>query len=162
MSRRADALADRIEQGARALGSIVEGLSDDEWRTVVPHEGRTVGVLVHHVASVYPLEIDAAKAVAGGQPIVGLTTDVVAHMNAAHASENHAVDKSATLALLRANSKAAADRVRTFSDAELDSAATVSLNADAPLTAQFVIEDHAVRHSYHHLASICAALGPRS
>jgi len=32
------------------------------------------------------------------------------------------------------------------------------LNADAPLTTQFVLEDHAVRHSYHHLARIKAAL----
>jgi hypothetical protein len=30
----------------------------------------------------------------------------------------------------------------------------VSLNADAPLTCQFMLEDHAVRHSYHHLAAI--------
>jgi hypothetical protein len=28
----------------------------------------------------------------------------------------------------------------------------VSLNGDAPLTCQFMLEDHAVRHSYHHLA----------
>jgi hypothetical protein len=34
----------------------------------------------------------------------------------------------------------------------------VSLNADAPLTCQFFLEDHAVRHSYHHLAKIRAAL----
>jgi len=34
----------------------------------------------------------------------------------------------------------------------------VSLNADAPLTCQFMLEDHAVRHSYHHLAAIRRAL----
>jgi hypothetical protein len=45
-----------------------------------------------------------------------------------------------------------------LSDAELDSAAPLSLNADAPLTCQFMLEDHAVRHSYHHLAKIRAAL----
>jgi hypothetical protein len=33
------------------------------------------------------------------------------------------------------------------------------LNSDAPLTCQFMLEDHAVRHSYHHLAGIRAALG---
>src|SRR5439155_112106 len=40
----------------------------------------------------------------------------------------------------------------------LDQAAAVSLNSDAPLTCQFMLEDHAVRHSYHHLARIRAAL----
>ncbi|NNK73138.1 MAG: hypothetical protein HKO94_08090 [Flavobacteriaceae bacterium] len=41
-----------------------------------------------------------------------------------------------------------------FTDAELDSSERISLNADAPLTAQFFIEDHALRHSFHHLAKI--------
>jgi hypothetical protein len=34
----------------------------------------------------------------------------------------------------------------------------VSLYGDAPVTCQFMLEDHAVRHSYHHLAGIRAAL----
>ena len=46
-----------------------------------------------------------------------------------------------------------------FTDAELDQAAPFSLSFDAPVTAQFVIEDHALRHSWHHLARIRAALG---
>ena len=52
----------------------------------------------------------------------------------------------------------AADAVRNFTDAQLDSAAPLSLNAGAPMTAQFVIEDHALRHAWHHLARIRAAL----
>jgi hypothetical protein len=34
----------------------------------------------------------------------------------------------------------------------------VSLYEDAPVTCQFVLEDHAVRHSYHHLAGIKKAV----
>ena len=41
-----------------------------------------------------------------------------------------------------------------LTDEQLRTAAPVSLYADAPLTSQFVLEDHAVRHSYHHLARI--------
>jgi hypothetical protein len=61
--------------------------------------------------------------------------------------------------LLTTNSAAAATAIRAFSDEQLDSAAPVSLNSDAPLTCQFMLEDHAVRHSYHHLAGIKTALG---
>ena len=50
------------------------------------------------------------------------------------------------------NSAAAAAAIRALTDEQLDRAAPVSLYADAPLTCQFVLEDHAVRHSYHHLA----------
>jgi hypothetical protein len=55
--------------------------------------------------------------------------------------------------------QALAALVEGFSDAELDNAAQVSLNADAPLTTQFFIEDHALRHSFQHLESIREALG---
>jgi hypothetical protein len=48
--------------------------------------------------------------------------------------------------------------IRGLEDAQLDRAAPISLNADAPLTCQFFLEDHAVRHSYHHTAAIRRAL----
>jgi len=37
-------------------------------------------------------------------------------------------------------------------------AAPFSLSYGAPMTAQFVIEDHALRHSWHHLARIREAV----
>jgi len=113
---------------------------------------------VNHVASVYPIEIHLASLLASGQPITGVTWGVVADMNRDHAKENDATAKEATLALLKTNSAAAATAIRALTDEQLDSAALVSLNSDAPLTCQFMLEDHAVRHSYHHLAGIKAAL----
>jgi len=162
MSRRAEALAARIEEGAAGLAAFAEVLSDKEWRTPVPGSGRDsrpVGVAVHHVASVYPIEIDLARAIAGGNAVTDVTWDAVADMNAGHAKDNADVSKTAALDLLRTNSKAAADAVRGFTDEELDRAAPFSLSFGAPVTAQFVLEDHAVRHSWHHLARIRSALG---
>ena len=107
----------------------------------------------------YPIEVGLAQTVASGKPILDITYEgAIKSMNAKHAEEHANVPKTDTLELLRRNSAAAAAAVRAFSDADLDRAAAVSLNADAPLTAQFVIEDHAVRHSYHHLERIRAAL----
>src|SRR5580765_810270 len=151
MKKRADLLAERIEQGAAALGSFAEGLSDSEWRTAVPVDGRTVGVCVHHVANMYPIEVELAQVLAAGKPIEGVTWAAVADINAKHAREHASVTKAEALDLLRKNSKAAAAAVRAIKDEDLDRASKVSLNADAPLTAQFFIEDHALRHSWHHL-----------
>ncbi|HSB15149.1 MAG TPA: hypothetical protein VLE22_11875 [Bryobacteraceae bacterium] len=64
-------------------------------------------------------------------------------MNAKHAHDHTAVGRQETIDLLRGNGHSAAEAVRAFSDEELDRAAPVSLNADAPITAQFLIEDHA-------------------
>jgi hypothetical protein len=156
--RRADRLADRLEQGASSLARLAEGLDDAQWQTRIPGDGRQVGVLVHHVANMYPLEIQLAQQLAEGQPISGVTWPDVHALNARHAEENAAVTKDLALDLLRRNSATAAAAIRALSDEQLDRAAAVSLNADAPLTCQFFLEDHAVRHSYHHLARIRAAL----
>jgi hypothetical protein len=157
-NKRAHDLADRLENGARELMRLAASLTDAQWQMQLPTDGRTVGVVVHHVASVYPIEIQLAQALAAGHPVTGVTMDGIHAMNAAHAKENEGVTKEAALDLLRRNSAAAAAAIRALSDEDLERAAAVSLYADAPLTCQFVLEDHAVRHSYHHLARIRSAL----
>jgi hypothetical protein len=157
-SRRAESLAARLEEGAALLAEFAEGLTEAEWNMRV-RDGRTVGVIVHHVASMYPIEMDAARTIASGKPLVGVTWEVIAGINAQHARDNAAAGKAESLALLKRNSQAAAAGVRQFTDVELDTAAPFSLSFDAPMTAQFVLEDHPVRHSWHHLARIRAALG---
>jgi len=157
-TQRSQALAERLEQGAKALATLAGALTDAQWQARIPKDGRKVGVVVHHVASMYPLEIQLAQALAAGKAIEGVTWDAVHDINAKHATENDGVTKEAALDLLRRNSAAAAAAIRALNDAELDKAAPISLNADAPLTCQFFIEDHAMRHSYHHLAKIRSAI----
>ena len=157
-NRRSEALAARLETGARALANYATSLSEAEWNTRIPHDGRKVGVVVHHVASVYPIEIQLAQVLAAGNPVTATWDDVHA-MNADHAKANDSVTKEAALDLLAKNSATAAAAIRALSDAALDNAAPLALNSNAPLTCQFMLEDHAVRHSYHHLARIRAALG---
>src|SRR5882672_6022047 len=160
MSRRAELLADSIEEGAAGLAALAEGLSEAEWRIPVSgSDRRSVGVMVHHVASVYPIEIGLARTIAGGKAVTDVTPDAVDGMNARHAHDQAGVTKAAALELLSRNSREAAAAVRAFTDDELDRAAPFSLSFGAPVTAQFVIEDHALRHSWQHLARIRAALG---
>ena len=160
VSDRANLLAERLEQGARALAALATALSDAQWQTPVLKDGRTIGVVVHHVASVYPIEIQLAQTLAAGNAVTGVTMDDIHAMNAAHAKENADVTKEATLELLLRNSAAAAAAIRALTDQELDRAAAASLYADAPITCQFMLEDHAVRHSYHHLARIHKTVSP--
>ena len=98
MSRRAESLANRIEEGAAALAAFLEGLSEAEWRTPVSAtDRRSVGVIVHHVASVYPIEVNLAKAIASGKAVTDVTWEVVAELNAEHAQEQSGVTKAAAL-----------------------------------------------------------------
>lgn len=161
-SARAEALAARLEAGAAALAAFAATLSESQWEMRVPKDGRKIGVVIHHVASMYPIEIQLAKALAVGQPITDVTWDAVAAINRDHASINDKASKEDALAILATNSATAAEAIRALSDEELDRAAPVSLNSDAPLTCQFMLEDHAVRHSYHHLARIKEAIAVAS
>jgi hypothetical protein len=156
--RRSRALAERLERGAMELSALGNTLTDREWQARIPKDGRRIGVVIHHVATMYPLEIELALTLAGGRPLTSVTLDDVHALNAAHAAAHDSVPREETLGLLQRNSAAAAMAVRSLSDAQLDQAAPVSLNAGAPLTCQFFIEDHALRHSYHHLARIRATL----
>jgi uncharacterized protein (DUF2342 family) len=158
MSQRSNALATRLEEGAAALEKFARDLTDEQWQARLPKDGRKFGVLVHHVANMYPIEIQLAQALAAGQPVIGVTWDVVAELNARHAAEFAGVTKDEAIEALRLNSAAASAAIRRLSDEQLDRAAPVSLNGDAPLTCQFILEDHAVRHSYHHLARMRTAL----
>ena len=158
MSQRSNALAKALEDGARALAAFANTLSDEEWEMrPLQHDNRKVGVIVHHVAIVYPLEVEFALSVVNQDP-AGITAKDINDMNAGHALQNDAVTKEEALRLLAVNSAAAADKIRSFSDEDLDAAAPVPLYGNAVLTCQFILEDHAVRHSSHHLSRLQAAL----
>ena len=142
------------------MAAFAEGLSEAEWNTPVSAtDRRPIGVIVHHVASVYPIEVEVARAIASGKAMTEVTWDAIAEMNAKHAGEKIGTSKAVTLELLKKNSSEAANAVRAFTNKELDQAAPFGLSYDAPVTAQFVIEDHALRHSWHHLAKIRKAVG---
>ena len=87
MSKRSYELARRLELGALALEAFASSLTEFEWQSRLPGDGRKIGVVVHHVASVYPIEIQLAQTVAKGQAVEGLTWDVINKMNAASREE---------------------------------------------------------------------------
>jgi len=159
VSTRSEALAQRLEEGVRRLTELARSLSDEQWQTRVPHDNRKIGVVVHHVGTMYPIEITLAQQLGRGEPVEGVTWAAVHEMNAEHARNFDGVTKQEALDLLQKNSTAAAAAVRALSDEQLDTAAGLSLNSDGPRTCQFMLEDHAVGHAWHHLRKILGTLG---
>ena len=74
---RAQKLAERLEQGAANLAKFAETLSDAEWRMKIPHDGRPVGVIVHHVGNMYPIEIQLAQTLGAGKPVLDQPLDLL-------------------------------------------------------------------------------------
>ena len=158
MRNRAEVLASNLEMGADALAAFASSLTPTEWETPLPRDGRKIGVVVHHVANVYPLEIELAQKLAAGGALTDVTWEAVNEMNAGHAREHDGVTREEAVAMLRTNAAAAAKAIRAMTHDELDKVAPNSLYGGAPLTTQYMLEDHAVRHSFHHLARIRSAL----
>ena len=92
MSQRTNDLANSLEEGAHALASFASTLTEEQWQARLPKDGRKVGVIVHHVATVYPLEIQFAQSVIDGKP-ASITGEDVNEMNTRHAKENDGVTK---------------------------------------------------------------------
>ena len=156
MSERARNLAQQFEQANHGLITTVERLSDDQWRTKTPGDGRSVGVVAHHVAEGHKTLAGLAGTIAHGQPVPALTMDMVHQGNAAHAAQHANCTKAETLALLRQNGAAAAATVRGLGEAELDRTATLPLGT---MTAAQVIERILIGHVHDHHGSIHKAIG---
>src|SRR5512134_3412912 len=114
MNTRANALADRLERGVSALAEFTRKLTRAEWEARVPRDGRKVGVVVHHVASVLPTEIHLAQILASGKPVTGVTMADIHAANGAHARDNADVTKDDALRLLKRNGEAAVVVIRTL------------------------------------------------
>jgi len=85
-----DSISRCNREGAAGLAAFAEGLSDPEWLTPMSGIGtdsRPVGVIVHQVASVYPIEVDLARAIGSGKTVTDVTWNVVAELNAKHAQD---------------------------------------------------------------------------
>jgi DinB family protein len=156
MGARAEQLATKFEQSCRDLNTLVEGLSEADWKKSTTAEKWPVAVVAHHVAGSHAGISGLVERIAKGQPLPGLTMDMIHAGNAKHAQEFANVSKAETLALLKDNGAKAAATVRGLSDAELDRSADLF---GKPMTTAQAIEGIMINHVHEHLGSIKATTG---
>ena len=160
MGARAEELARKFDESCREMNKVVEGLSEADWKKVTSAEQWSVGVVAHHAAEAHAGIAGLVEKVAKGQPLPGLTMDMIHANNARHAKEQAHVTKAETLALLKANGGQASAMVRGFSDAELDRSASL-LGGMPAVTAAQAIEAVLINHVNEHLGSIKATTGAK-
>jgi hypothetical protein len=158
MAERVQALADQFEQANQDLITFVQGLTDDQWQTMVPNEQRTVGVVLHHLASSHVPVSQAVAMIAAGQSLP-VTAELLDQINAAHAQQHAGCTRAETVALLQTTGPAAAAAIRALSDEQLDRSVPMALLGGAPLTAEQFAQGGLLGHIHGHRQSIQAALG---
>jgi hypothetical protein len=153
----AQALVSRFQDFVDAFGAYVGGLSEAQWQTLVPNEGRTVGVVAHHVASAFVGAAQGAFMLSLGRSIT-VTTESIDQGNARHAEQNAAVTKQDVLALLRKNSTAAAAVIARLSDAQLEKSGTVVQYGGKTMTAGEFAERAMIGHLQDHWTTLRVTL----
>ena len=160
-SARSAQLADEFEAAQEAFAGLVESLSDEQWRLVGTNfperlndedEGRTVGVIAHHVAVSGQFIIDRIGATLEGRPVAPV--DIRA-LNATHAAEHAEATREEVVALLRQKGKTIGSAVRAMSDREL---ATSLVTQAGPMTIEQRIERVLIGHLKGHRGVIEATL----
>ena len=157
MGARAEALAKRFEEANGAVIAEVEGCSDTHWRATTKAEGWSVAATAHHIGGGHEPIAGIVQAIATGQPLPGLTWEMINQGNAEHAKQFANCAKPEALELLRKSGAAAAGIVRGLSDEQLDRTATIELMGGASVSAQQFVEMVLLGHPQEHLESIRAA-----
>ena len=155
---RAIALSDQYSQANADLLALIEAATPTQWRIMCINENRTVGVMVHHLAVSAATISGVVDRVVHEIPLPPLTQEIIDHNNARHAATYAEVGPGETLTLLRQNTTAAADFIRTLNDAQLDTVVAMpAFNLPAASAGQ-LIEYLLIGHTLGHLASIQAAI----
>jgi len=120
-SERARQLAASIEAINLEMIQLVRGISEEQWQTQCNDEGdgRSVGVVAHHVAHGHRYSREWLETALSGQDVT-VTIDQINDENAEHAATYHDVGRGETVVLLETLGRELGDRVAQLSDEELD------------------------------------------
>ena len=158
MAAKGEALAKQFEAKAQDATTVLERLSDADWKKTTSAEKWTVGVVAHHMAGAHEAIAGIVKTVAAGQSVPNFTMDMLHDMNAKHAQEHAKATKAETVALHKKSAAAAAAVLRGLGDADFAKSGTV-LSGMPPMSAEQVVGGILMRHIEEHLGSIRATIG---
>jgi len=153
MGAKGDAFAKQFEAKVEEVTTLLEKLSDADWKKITAAEGWTVAATAHHVASSYEPITHIIEALAAGQALPHFTRQMLDEANAQHAKEFADCAKEETIALHRKGAAAAASAVRGLSDAELAKTGTV-LTGVPPMSAEAMVTGALLGHIDEHFGSI--------
>jgi hypothetical protein len=149
----------QVEEATAATTAVIEKCSNGDWETAVPDEGRTVGVVLHHIAYAIPFVVEWAINLAHGEGAPAISYDDIHGLNHQHAEAQANVDKATTLTLLQTNVQAAQEQLGQLTDADLQVAATFPLIGGQAITTQQMVQWFLVNHAHNHLATVHNTIG---
>jgi len=159
-NQRSHRLADQFEEAHGGFVRLVESLDDEQWQLVGRNypqrmndedEGRTVGVIAHHVAVSGPALLRRVQDLLKGRP----PSPVDARANARHAAEHGDVTRDEVLRLLRESGPEMAAAIRAIPDEQLDLTRDTAVG---PMSVEQRLERVVIGHITSHRGSIEGAI----
>ena len=154
MSDDGAALADDFAAANAEAVAFVLACSDADWQTVVPGEGWTVGVVLHHIAEGHTNGERWLPAMARGEGVTDTASDID-DKNVEHAARAAAVSQAETVELLTENGARLESVLRALSDEDLERVAYFG-PAERPMPTK-ALAAVAARHVREHLGHARAA-----
>ena len=158
MGAKGETFATQFEVKVKEATTLLEKLSDADWKKMTAAEKWTVAATAHHVASSYEPVTHIIKTIAAGQALPHFTPQMLDEMNAQHAKEFAGCTKPETIALHKKGAAAAAAAVRGLSDAELAKTGTV-FTGMPPVSAEELVKRILLAHVDAHFGSIRKTIG---
>lgn len=156
-SRQAAGLASRFRAENEALLALVADLTEREWSMDCPDEGRSIGVVVQHIAGGHLIIGAIVRAIVAGRPLpvqARRTVEQGAAFNARQARRLAAGTKDDGLRMLRSNTARIGRFIDRLSDEDLRRTA---LGVDG-LTLADAIEGGLIRHLRGHGDAVRSAV----
>jgi hypothetical protein len=158
MGAKGEAFAKQFEAKVEEATTLLETLTDADWKKTTAAEKWTVAVTAHHIASSYGPATHIIKTIAAGQALPHFTREILDAMNAQHAKEFADCTKAETIALHKKTAAAAAAAVRGLSDGELAKTGTV-FTGMPPVNAEELVKRILLGHVDAHFGSIRTTIG---
>jgi hypothetical protein len=158
VGKQAQNLIQRFKAFNNELKAFVRSCSDQDWRTLCPDEGWTVGVVAHHVAARHYDWLRMAELIAAGEEAADVSLPGVNLANAKHARDNADCTQQQVLGILDANGAEIISFLSSQDDADLERATYFSL-MQGDISAAQVIEWLIIHMGSEHLQSMRAANG---
>jgi hypothetical protein len=158
---RAVTFAEQFETAQHDFIGLVESLTNEQWARVGSNfpqrindedEGRTVGVIAHHVAVSGPWIIDRIEGMLAGRP---LTPIDIKSINAKQAIQHQDVSRKEVARLLRESLPQILAKVRAIPDDQLDAPRDTPAG---PMSVAQRLERVLIGHLRIHQGSIDAAV----
>jgi hypothetical protein len=161
INTRSAQLAEQFEAAHDEFIGLIESLDDEQWHRAGKNfprriddedEGRSLGVIAHHVATNGDWIMQRIQTMLAGGPLSPVNMRVI---NSEHAREHADVTKDEVLRLLRASKSRIAEAVRAIPDNQLD----IQRDTPAgPMSAAQRVERVLIGHMQQHQGSIQAAI----